>query len=435
VATLIGAVALGLSTSNLTWLAAVLVAGVVVAIGFAGPLTILAIVIAFTGLSLNFLADVSPGLAGLDSLRILLVFGGCGILLLKDGRLLHEWRRVSPYLVFLAFAAASVAWSPSQSDGLRFWSKLAYPCLAFLLTSMAVRLYGDRHILSLLWITAGLSTAVNLVVAIMGLTPFTGPGYEGRFAGTLHPNSLGLFCVTSALIMYGLWTHYRKGRFAIMMAVLLAQLVGTGSRTAMIAGGAAFMLFDVLRGRFVRVAAWAAVGVCVWVAVPTLGQRTSYAVSDSGVGSSQMLSGVNLSGRSTLWGDVWAALMGDRQVLGHGVGATEAFFETRYEGLSSVHNGYVQIMVDLGFVGITLLLGFFLLMVINTVRRRVDAQRSRPPYAELTLALLLALMMTSFTESTFAGYGFPVAVLWITYGLATSHRETERPSAEGHVVQ
>jgi exopolysaccharide production protein ExoQ len=407
-----------------TWLAVLLLLGSIVAVGFAGSLVLLAIIVTSAGISLSSLADIVPALEGLDSLRVLIVVGGCVILTLRRRSLLLEWRRVVLYVGFLGFAAASLAWSPSPTDGLRLFGKLTYPCLAFLLTSLAVRQYGERPLISMLLITAGVATSINLGAAVMGLTPFTGPGYEGRYAGTLHPNSLGLFCATGALIMYGLWSHYRRAVFAVMTCLLLVQWVATGSRTAMIAGGAAFMLLEILRGRVLRVIGYTAIGICIWMTVPTLGQRTT-ALMDSDVGTSQLLAGVNLSGRSTLWVDVWAALMGDQQMLGRGVGATEAFFKSRYEGLVSVHNGYVQIMIDLGLVGLALLVCSFVTMAYDSMRQR-NAKQSRPPYAELTLALLLALLLTSFTESTFAGYGFHVVIVWIMYGLAISRRQSGR---------
>ena len=416
---------IGLLATNPLWLASVLALVGLVLVGLAGPMTLLALVVAFTGVSLNFLANIQQDLGKLDVIRVLLVFGGCGMLMLRErAQVAAECRRVSLYVVLLVFAIASLSWSPSPIDGLWFFSRLAYPFLTFILVRLVLARHGERAIISLLVLGSWVATVVNLSVSVVGLSSFTGPGYEGRYAGSLHPNSLGLFCVISALIMYGLWSHYRRNGFAIVVGILLVQAVATGSRTAMIAGGSAFMVFDLLRKRALRTAGWLVVGLCLWVAIPTLGQRTSEAV-DSGAGSSQFLSGVNLSGRSMLWADVYAAMMGDQMLLGRGLGATEAFFKTRYTSVRSVHNGYVQVSVDLGVVGLILLLGFLVLMGIDAGRHR-ESRRARPPYPELTIALLVGLLLTSAMESTFAGYAFPMTLLWIMYALSISNGSVPR---------
>jgi O-antigen ligase len=218
------------------------------------------------------------------------------------------------------------------------------------------------------------------------------------------------------LMVYAFWSRRPSNRLLVLLVVLCVQLVATGSRTALLAGGAAFVVFELLRRQYRSAALAISVGTALWLLVPTLGARTAEMTIDSGMGSQ-----VNLSGRAILWADAWVSFIGNGSLLGHGLGATEAFFESRYLGLSSVHNGYLLLLGDTGVIGLGLVLTFLFGICFLFARQCWSVNTGCPIYEPLSVGLVVMLLLASFMESTFGGYG-PLTPLWCAMGAAFAFR-------------
>ena len=65
--------------------------------------------------------------------------------------------------------------------------------------------------------------------------------------------------------------------------------------------------------------------------------------------------------------------------------------------LNQVHNGYIEVFLNLGWVGVALLT----VLLVFAYRRIVRAVRSRAPLASLRLALFIAAIAYNFTEAGF----------------------------------
>jgi O-antigen ligase len=79
--------------------------------------------------------------------------------------------------------------------------------------------------------------------------------------------------------------------------------------------------------------------------------------------------------------------------------------------LNQVHNGYIEVFLNLGWVGVALLA----VLLVVAYRRIVRAVRSRAPLASLRLALFIAAIAYNFTEA-----GFKVMhPMWIILLLVT----------------
>ena len=414
-------VAFGLLSSHSDILLAGL--GVIALLGLAaaGETALLALILVSAGITLSFITGGErpfiPALGGanLDGIKLVAVLGAFLVLAIRNPSLLDGISYLKIYVAFLAFACVSLLWTTSIQDGVRLLCKLVYPGVVFLLAFRVVRERGDDDVIRYLCFGAIAATAVNLVVALSGWSPYQGLGYEDRYSGAAHPNSIGLYCAATGLLVYALWTR-RRSRGLLALAVLLGlQLVATGSRTALVAGGLSLVMFEFLRGKWRHVPIALGVGIAVWLLVPTLGARTAEVNVDSGLGSQ-----MNISGRAVLWADAWVSFIGDGSLIGHGLGATDAFFESRYLGLRSVHNGYLLLLGDTGFLGLALALAFFLVMAWMFLRQRRTGLDSS--YAVVSVSMIVMLLLASTMESTFGGYGLPQAPLWVVMGVACALR-------------
>ena len=406
------AIGFGLLASYPTWFA--LATGIVIAcaLGIAGEFPLLSIAILFSGVSFSFLGEVGVASAGnLDAFRLALVLGGFAVASLKNPSLLRPAEGLLTYAAFLFYSALATAWSPSAGDGLKLWLKLLYPAVIYLLTRQVLMKHGERAVVTLLGLGVGIAAAWNVAIWLSGLSPYVGAGYAGRFAGASHPNTIGLLCGAAGLILYAAGGRSRTAATGAVICV--AQLVATGSRTALLAAGVGISVFEGLSGRWRRAVFLGVLGVCIWAFLPAFGQRTSEAGAD--IGLAPFGSGLNLSGRLILWGDVWAALMGDAQWVGRGLGATDVFMSSRYAGLKSVHSGYLLVLVDLGFTGLLLLLAFYIPRYIKNVG--VALTRMQGPTPAMSAGLVAMFLVASITESTFAGYAFP-SLVWIGIGMS-----------------
>jgi O-antigen ligase len=117
-----------------------------------------------------------------------------------------------------------------------------------------------------------------------------------------------------------------------------------------------------------------------------------------------------------LWSDAWSALMGDDQLIGRGLGATDLFFANRYTGLRSIHNGYLLLLVDVGVLGALLCVLFYSHRLVR-LTRDITGEHRTSGRASLAVALLIVFLVASLMESTFAGYAFP-SLLWLSLAWA-----------------
>lgn len=121
-----------------------------------------------------------------------------------------------------------------------------------------------------------------------------------------------------------------------------------------------------------------------------------------------------LTGRT----DAWPILMSveNNRVIGAGYESfwLGARFQKVWEEfeINSAHNGYVEILLNLGWIGVTLL-GF---MIVKGYRDVIRAYRRDPDMGSLRIAFLVAALLTSFTEAAFRLMSPP----WMVFLLATA---------------
>jgi hypothetical protein len=427
---IIGGAAAGVAASVPHWGALVTIFAGGLFLSVLDPVALFSFIVVSAGVSLSFITDsqrtLLPGLGGatVEGLRLAGVLGAFAVAAMMGRSWPRNIQFISPYLFFLSIAAASIVWSPDKGAGLRLFSRLVYPAVAFAVCYGA-KGEGERLFRDLCCWAAATATIVNGYLAAREIMQSGWLEYGLRYHGSSGPMDFGLFCAAGGLTLYGLWTRYRQKHYLLLAVILGIQLVATGTRTSTIAGTAGLIIFELLQRRRARAGFISAAAVAIWLLVPTLGTRTINGGPLTGGITAPGGVHVNLSGREILWDDVRNNLIGDPTLLGHGLGATQRFMSSRYILPRDVHNSYLLILADTGIVGLTAYFAFLFLIGGSLLKRLRDPQ-SGTLYASLCLSLLAIVALSGIVQNPLYVYGAAPMFLFVTLALSFHDYPSQR---------
>jgi len=301
--------------------------------------------------------------AGTLSRRVgLALVGAFGLYCLyrKEGTPLHlrPWLAGSVGLL-VVWIFVSFCWSVDPSFSLRRLTAVA--CCALGAVGIARQLRLEQ--------LARLTLVVTLVYLGIGLVAELAHGafrpWESgyRFAGTVHPNTQGVFeaylCL-AAISLYGL--HPQRRRYLwFLLPVGMVFLILSGSRTSTAAFGIALLAGAALSGlvrRHALLVVWTALIVAtgLW-----LGEM--FELDPSGATDVAMMGreedANQLAGRLPLWTEL-TNYVEQHPLLGHGYGAF--WSASRVDDISAVlswdvaaaHSSYMELLLGLGLIGLVL---------------------------------------------------------------------------------
>jgi O-antigen ligase len=346
----------------------------------------------------------------------LLVFGS-GVILWRAGLAWLLARTVNPFLLlFVLLAVASVAWSIDPSLTARRLVRLGtmvVVCTAFVLVGWHARRFQNvvRPILTLMLVG---SLAFGLVYPSLAIHQEPAAELVGAWRGLAnHKNGLGaLASITLVLWLHaGLASEVTRGRALAGIVVAATCLVLSRSATSMAATllVAGFLLLSLRAPRGLRPLVPGAVTLLVVVAlvyalaivnlIPGLGTLMAPITLLTEVDTS-------LTGRTQIWA-ILSEHISQRPLLGSGFGAywtgapapgDESYVFLRRMGNfypGSAHNGYLEVVNDLGWVGLTVLLGY----IVLHVRQSLWLLGAEFPQGVLFLALFFQQAVTNLSET------------------------------------
>jgi exopolysaccharide production protein ExoQ len=316
----------------------------------------------------------------------------------------HKW-----LLALLTYMLASTLWSDITMIALRRWAREAiiFP-MAFLIMSEA---NPRRALASLLRRSAYVLIPFSLM--LINYYPAVGRQY-GRWSGiqmwtgvTTQKNHLGRLCMIS--IFFLLWALYERwlerpsegGRYLLwadVSIVLLALYVlkGADSSTSLatlIVGAATFLSLRLFRKLKIEVPQAGLLALVILLAgfgaaAPFLG------------GSNIAIFSASLNRNNTLTGrtDVWAAVlpaMREKALLGWGFGSFWTDARREFYDIPTAHNGYLDILLELGEVG----LAFYAVWLLSCARQLHRALGRDYAWASLAICFLLMTLVYNGTES------------------------------------
>lgn len=370
-----------------------------------------------TGNSLAATLDGSPLDAAIFMALVLL---GLAVLFVRKRKarafLAANWA----VILFFLYCLVSVMWSPFHGPAFKRWIKAVGDLVMVLvLVTDGEPIAALRRLYSRVgFILFPLSVALIRYTDLgRGFDPSGSPMNTGV---TTNKNELGLMVFVVSLGT--LWavrdllankSAPQRSRHLVAQCTLLAfglallEMAHSATSVACFILGSGLMLvtsLPAIRKKPKRVLALSMVVVLAGALGMLFGAQTAL--------SSALGRGEGLSGRT----DIWAAALGeaDNPIIGTGF---ESFWnanalkvnETLHRdgfidlsNLVSAHNGYIEVYLDLGLIGVSLIV----LILLSGYRQAIRAFRANPQVASLMLTYVTTATFYSITEAGFRMLSF-----------------------------
>ena len=339
----------------------------------------------------------------------------------NEGQPLSALRNNRALACFVGFAFLSMLWSSEPDLTLRKSAEYFILCVGAAEAGRILRLRG------VVWLAFLGSTGYLLIglIAEVLLGTFHPFSFDYRFCGTLNPNHQAWNCILLLLSGSALLRQIRSSwRIAYFMAMTLgvACLLLAKSRTSLVCGALALMFYWVGRLSLTQKLALA------FIIGTLLGSVLFSATLVSSGGTSNfsrmLLAGrdvdsyQNLSERVPLW-KATIEYVGESPLAGYGFNSfwtSNHIRDVSAEAGTTVvhsHNEFIELMLSLGAVGLTL----YLFQLADTWRILLRSYKvTRNPFVRFYLALLIFNFACMFTEAIAFDVGLPtfclLSMLW-----------------------
>ena len=339
-------------------------------------------------------------------------------------------------VVLLTYMLVSVSWSDMPFIASKRWIReLTALVMAFVVVSepdprQAIESFFRRVI----YVVIPFSVLLIKYYQNWGVeySPWTG---EIQWIGvSVQKNGLGRLCLISAFVL--VWTLIRRWQkrdlgvsnyhtvaevtlLIMTLWLLKGPSMWAASATAVCALGAGFLTLFVLswmqRHRLqLSSNAWVLVLagiVCFGTVTPFVGGSTVTALTST-VGRD-----ATLTGRT----DIWSSLLPDVQgqpFLGHGFGSFWTSARIREHRVGEAHNGYLEVWLGLGFVGLVLTAIFLL----SSIGKSATLLNRDYDWAALCICFLVMVAVHNISESSFESLTRSVmaAVLFLSVSISAA---------------
>jgi len=335
-----------------------------------------------------------------------------GILVLsrRGSRVWSVLRRNGPILLFVAYGAASVLWSDFPDVAFKRWTKSLgdFVIALIILTDLDACAAAKRFLMYASFLLIPIS--VLLVKYYPGLGMTYKHSWEAHVAVgiTNDKNMLGVIC-----LLFGLGAVWRivwafrgedvphRNRSVIAEAMLIAMVLWLLLRADSMTSLACFVfgagLIVITTFAAVRNSAVVhlLVGTTLVVAFSVLFLNVSSGILNS-IGRDS-----TLTGRTEIWHEV-IGLSGN-PLIGTGFESfwlgprLEAMWSKHWWHPNEAHNGYIEVYLNLGWLGLALLFA----VVANGYRNCIRILRRNPELGGLKVTFLVIALIYSFTEAGF----------------------------------
>jgi O-antigen ligase len=335
------------------------------------------------------------GIGGLLNLFVIVV---AAALAFRFPKPVTRNRYLFPWIAFLLVTTLMVFPAPSPIKGIRIlMSYITYLCM-FAVPFILVRSENDKKFWVKLLLTSSFAPVLCALAGMASRKFFLDP--FGRLQGTFtHPNILAFYLVfVAALVFYVLkvpvlrLTSVKRGLLWLYLAMTLAALIGTQTRSAWIAAAFFFLGYGLLKDRkflFICV-----LGGVMLFPLPPIQERFQDLASGTGARRSEQLN--SWAWRVGLWKDA-IPLIKQKPVLGHGLDSflpsSAEFAKVQKGGQGApAHNVYVQILFDMGFAGLFAYVWIYA-RILKTFFFRMKTPRAGPPHASNEAAVLFCYVL------------------------------------------
>jgi O-antigen ligase len=369
-----------------------------------------------------------------------LLLAGLTVLVARGERVAVLLKRNWPLVLFFLYCAISTLWSDFPLVAFKRWTKsLGNIAMVFIVLtdphpSAAVKRLFAR--------TGFLLIAIS--VLFIKYYPTLGRGYD-RWFGTAYFNGIATAknSLGCDLLVFGLAALSRVSRSVLekvrwrergpllAQGALLAMVLWLFYRVNSATSLACFMLGGMLIALLTRARHGRGATVHVVMVGMVVGAVVGLVVLDGSTYVIQSLGrDTTLTGRTELWADLLR--INEHPWLGTGF---ESFFlgdraiylwDKYWWHPNEAHNGYLEVYLNLGWVGVSLMV----LVLVSGYRNAVAAYRTDSELGALRLAVLVASLLYSLTEAPFK----VMNPMWIAFLLVVA-AVPELPQTEDNSIE
>ncbi len=345
----------------------------------------------------------------------LVVLLGLGTVMIVGKRALMRARFVIPMTLYIILAIASMAWSVQPHwtfYDLRFTEALIAVTMlvASVLPLDAVLRAEVRAIEAACLVTAYYLAAHPETRLLNQLDPSLGNAWRGGFD---HKNELAIFAAFCIPWILAFGPTRRRRQIAVVALIVL--VLGSRSATGLI--GLTVALFTwcwvgLMQHRAARRRAMMVGFTVPLITVALFGVWASLTSIADSLGKDP-----TLSGRTKIWHALWPKIF-ERPWLGYGPSGLYGGYVNQWNvdvirevGFfhTHTHNGFLEVQVALGVVGLALAMALVASTIIGAIRLFDEA----PNIARWALACIMPLLVMSVSERTFTNAGWFSAVVII----------------------
>ena len=365
----------------------------------------------FADASGSALNQVIVGLTFLNAVVVGRVFGV---------RLLHIVLILLPAILMLAWILLSVAWSEFPDLTVRRGARVVIEVVSISLLGLSFR--EPKDILRILFWSFLVVLTLDVCSIAVPSRSVTGSGFAGIHQ---NKNELGAF-LFYALPVFAIGAADRAvARFPLISSAAclcaVVMLVASRSKSAIGIVFLAGVLVELTRmivlpnvyGRVVLPLMALLASVCIFTFVFALGITETFTL---------LFGDATLTGRSELWR--YALYRHDLQPwTGVGYGALwqvggsmdEVMKAAQFHwAANQAHDGYIDVLAQLGNIGLFLMIGYLVLTLIRLLRYSAS-QQGLPMFGLGSYALYLfwGILLFNITESSLFRIGHPVWILFV----------------------
>ncbi|WP_234369086.1 O-antigen ligase family protein [Brumimicrobium mesophilum] len=341
------------------------------------------------------------------------------------------------YGIYLLLGFASFMWSTNVGYSALQWfmtSQTLVFCYFFIKSLYLLDVYFPDHKIRLYNLLGNAAFILILVFVIgMWVSPdvffrLTHGGEEARLGGYLmNPNELGMLAgVGIAGLMFDIRRNHNKWWTILKLLILFYGLYATGSRSSLI-GALLIIGFHVLQSEQKK---FAVVAIAVMILVAPI---AIYKVVLKDGDPERMEEVLSLTGRLPFWQALITEGLPREPLLGFGfmrIDYKEYFQSAHTYPGKMTHNTFMQVLMNLGFIGITIVL-FQLIFTARGILKE-DSEKKL-----MLFCLLIPLIINSFTEFGIFGesnYGILFYQLVILY-ISFKPGQILRPKQKIHLIK
>jgi hypothetical protein len=340
------------------------------------------------------------------------------------------------YFLFLFWLLIEIYLSPVKDFGFRVFLKYLFPIMIMLYASKITT--SARFFVKVMYLVLAIGLFALLWFLLLGRIPIV-HGIISTFI-FWGPGILDFFPVTIT-IAFAMYTQTKKKKFLLYVLLFAVPSILMANRTGLLSASITIIVFSIVRYGikslpYVVIGAGISIGTVLYV--PSFRQKmfkkqlTSEEIIEQR--GSMTSDDINSNGRFAMWEWSKKQYFEGHELMGCGLGVLQERFYSQkhpFVPIRIVHNDYLQLMCDTGWIGLYLYISIMVSLVVHSMivyfnRRKAFIVRFAALIAGVSMAGMASTLYTdNVVNYTLMTLTYPYAFYGMMIGL---NRHYSNPS-------